>query len=232
MILDKLTSFSTGYERLEYVYSLAFDADMREGFVAYSRYHMLCDEIARSTGCNTRHVCGVFAALSPNNDYIGNMRDTRTVCRAWLQEAKISDFKVSTYGQNKRKAWDIIHGIEPLELIVAKKTRNFFINVSEPKSSGAVTIDGHMANMWRGEKRPLQTRNKAKRAVAVTEKAYDEIANDVRALAHFTHLLPNQLQATLWLTWRRLHGITGTQLSFWDRDVEAAGLGFEKRWDT
>src|SRR3546814_13797099 len=45
-----------------------------------------------------------FAALSPNNDYHGNLRDTDRVLSAARAGQSINDFKVSTYGNKDRKS--------------------------------------------------------------------------------------------------------------------------------
>ncbi len=85
--------------------------------------------LANQCGTTTRIASAVFSALSPNNDYHGNLSDAHALLDAKRKSLTIDDFTVHTYGQNKRKAWRIAHGEEPLDLIVANKTRNFFLNI-------------------------------------------------------------------------------------------------------
>lgn len=194
--------------------------DIEAGLDSYRKYNRIMAAMAARTGVTPRIAAAVFAALSPNNDYHGNLRDAHTLLSAARQGAQIGDFSVSTYGNNKRKAWRIVHGEDPLELIVAKKTRSFFLNIADPNDPEPVTIDGHMYNVWRCQRENLV-------GLRWRTKHYDEIAEGIRNLAGQEGFVPCQLQGILWITWRRIHGIrTTTQLSFWDEDFLAARLGF------
>jgi len=193
--------------------------EIATGGAAYSKYQRLAASIAAKTGHTPRIGAAVFAALSPNNDYHGNLRDTHTLLSAAKAGLAVDGFTVSTYGQNKRKAWRIAHGEDPLDLIVAKKTRNFFLNVDDPSNPVPVTVDGHMYNVWRSKRENLV-------GLRWRIKHYDEIADGIRQVAAECGFVPCQLQAILWITWRRIHGIkTTAQLTFWDEDFSAARLG-------
>lgn len=193
--------------------------DVAVGHAAYARYNRIITLMATQTGATPRTAAAVFSALSPNNDYFGNLRDAHTLLRAAAQGRTLGDFKVSTYGHNKRKAWAIAHGIEPLEVIVAPKTRSFFLNVADPNDPQPVTIDGHMYNIWSNKRQNLV-------GLKWRKSQYEEIAEDVRKLAREQGCVPCQMQAILWHTWRRIHRIkTTAQLSLWDEDLMAAQLG-------
>ncbi len=209
---------------LDRVLDAAHPADVVAGKAAYATYNHITQQMAKQTGATATVAAAVFAALSPNNDYHGNLRDATKLLTMAKAGATIDSFKVSTYGNNKRKAWAIAQGTPPLDLIIANKTRNFFINVNWPNNQHAVTIDGHMTNVWRGKReRLVGLRN-------LTDKGYEEIAQGFRDLARERNLIPNQVQATVWLAWRRLHGILSThQLELWNAEMLAARLGF---WPT
>lgn len=193
--------------------------EVEAGLNSYAKYNRIVSMLAAKTGHTPRIGAAVFSALSPNNDYHGNLRDAHTLMTAAAQGRNIDDFSVSTYGPNKRKAWRIVHGDDPLELIVAKKTRSFFLNIADPSDPEPVTVDGHMYNIWRGQRENLV-------GLRWRNKAYDEIADGVRQLASEHRLVPCQLQGILWITWRRIHHIKpSTQLTFWDEDFAAARLG-------
>lgn len=175
--------------------------------------------MASKTGHAPRVAAAVFSALSPNNDYHGNLGDVHTLLAAATSGTSLDSFSVHTYGHNKRKAWQIAHGADPLELIVAKKTRSFFLNIDNPDNPEPVTVDGHMINIWRCQRQNLV-------GLRASGSLYDTVADGVRALAQEHRMIPCQMQGVLWLTWRRLHGIkTSCQLSFWDEDFMAARLG-------
>lgn len=194
--------------------------EVASGLASYAKYNRIVTAIAAKTGHTPRIGAAVFSALSPNNDYHGNLRDIHTLLSAAKAGLGLNDFSVCTYGPNKRKAWRIAHGEDPMELIVAKKTRSFFLNIDDPTNPEPVTIDGHMYNVWRSKRENLV-------GLRWRHKAYDEIAEGVRELAAEFKWVPCQMQGVLWQTWRRIHHIKPTtQLTFWDEDLLAARLGF------
>ena len=194
--------------------------DYTIGLDAFPKYNRIMARLAEYCHTSPKIAAAVFSALSPNNDYHGNLRDANTLLTAAHRGQTLADFTVSTYGQNKRKAWRIAHGEDPLELIVAKKTRSFFLNIHNPNDPFPVTVDGHMVNVWRCKRESLV-------GLRFPHRLYDEIANGVRELAEQNKLVPCQVQSIVWMTWRRLHGIkTTTQTEFWDADMIAARLGY------
>lgn len=209
------------------VWEQATAKDKASAMESYPKYQALTSKIAHKHGFNGIVGAAVFAALSPNNDYWGNLRDVDRLLAAAAAGKGIQDFTVSTYGNNKRKAWDIAKGGDPDALIVALKTRNFFHNVKDPYDPDWVTIDGHMFNVFHGVRRPIQSKNNKDRVVKVSKWDYLEIAAAVTSFAENHEMIPCQMQAVLWVTWRRIHGIrTPPQQELWDRDFYAAGLGF------
>lgn len=157
---------------------------------------------------------GAFCALSPNNDESGNYRDLVTVIAASHKRMQFEDFSVSTWAPNKLKAWRILrYGESPLKVLGGDKVRSFYRNILNPLDPVPVTIDGHCYNIYRGERRPLVSRRKTqtgevKISPAVDEGlTYKEVARAYRSAAMSLEILPNQLQATVWHTWKRIHNI-------------------------
>ena len=214
-------------DNFQKVYDQATERDRQIAIGSYLKYHRLTAAIAAKHGFTSTVGAAIFAALSPNNDYWGNLRDADKLLAAARAWKGLEDFTVSTYGPNKRKAWAIAQGGAPDDLIIALKTRNFFHNVDDPTDPNWVTIDGHMFNVFHGVRRPIQSKNNKNRVVKVSRSAYIEIASAVRTFAENYELLPCAMQGILWMTWRRLHNIrTSPQLDLWDRDYLAASLGF------
>lgn len=210
-----------GIDNLKSVYGKATPEDMRVALDSYFKYNRLVTAMAAKHGFSPRIGAALFAALSPNNDYHGNLRDAERMLRAAAASESIDSFNVSTYGHNKRKAWAIVQGAEPLDLIVAKKTRSFFLNISNPLDPVPVTVDGHMLNCWRNQRVNLV-------GLKSSPRDYDEVADGVRKLACDVGLIASQTQGVLWITWRRLHAIhTPAQRELWDADFRAAGLGWK-----
>lgn len=215
------------FENLQRVWDAASKRDVEIAIESYPKYQRITTKVAASFGFSPRIGAAVFAALSPNNDYWGNLRDARKLLAAAAAGKGIDDFTVSTYGNNKRKAWAIVKGEDPDALIVALKTRNFFHNIEDPSDPNWVTIDGHMFNVYHGVRRPIQSQNNKDRVVKVTKWDYITISATLKTFAANYSLIPCQMQGVLWMTWRRLHGIhTPKQQELWDRDYHEAGLGF------
>ena len=186
------------------VYRRATLDDTAHGVEWYDRAKRISQAIAKDTGVHINTVIGVMAALSPNNKWDINVRNTLVMCDAWVNGDGIDDFKVSTYGANKRKAWsmlydDLTDDDDILTRLNGQKTRSFYSNI---RGLDEVTIDGHALNIARGVRFNLtddQT-NIGKRLYRELQDAYIRAAKRVG-------VEPHELQAITWTTWRREHGI-------------------------
>ncbi len=207
-------------DNLRSVFEKASSVDLDKGMCAYSTYNLLTAAIADKYGFSHSIGAAVFSALSPNNDYHGNLRDVDRMLKGVKEGKHWMDIKVSTYTQNKVKAWEIANGANPLDLIRAPKTRNFYLNVSNPTDFHPVTIDGHMLCAWRGKRTVLDD-------AKMNPKLYEIVADDFRALAQELRLITNQVQGVVWITWRKIHQVkTSMQTEMWDEERLAARLGY------
>lgn len=226
-IID-LRAMKNGIARFKWVLSQAIPHDIQQGTEAFDRYHRLLSMVAQETGHSIAAACGVFSALSPNNGYLGNVRDAARLLRAHQLGRTLDQFTVQTYGNNKRKAWAIAGGADPLAQITADKTRNFYLNLLDPSDPYPVTIDGHIFNIWNGTKKPLKSRDPLQRIERIAGRLYQEVAHDLRQVANRKKQPANRVQGILWFAWRRMHGVIAPQAEIWDLDIEKAGLGFLK----
>lgn len=216
------------HSNLKQVLLQANQSDWALGRHSWTRYNKILKDLSQMHGFALSTACGVFSALSPNNDYHGNLRDTATVLAAVKKGLDPAAYKVTTYHTNKRKAHRIATGGDPEQLIVAPKTRNFYFNLLDPYDKRPVTIDGHIYNAWTGTRINLNTA-----AVRFKVSLYETIADDIRALAEEQdHDTPNVIQATIWHCWKRLHNIRyEQQIPLWANDVMICGLGFAPEVD-
>lgn len=88
-----------------------------------------------------------------------------------------------------------------LEQAKGPKIRSFYFNIMEPSNPEFVTVDGHISALWQGKALTM------KRAIIRSRRQYDEIATALKTLAQSLGMIPNQLQATLWFTRKRVLGI-------------------------
>lgn len=194
-------------ENILSVYAKVDRIDMEEGMQAYLRYHESLKYYARTYGILMPNVIGAFAALSPNNDYIGNLRSLVTLLQGMCSGARVDHCTVSTYKACRARAWRFLQGEDFLAATKGKKTRNFYLNILNPFDPDPITIDGHMACVWIGKRMTM-------RDVVRSRFKYDLVASDFRKAADGLDLLPNQLQAMLWFTWKRINRVlySGDQL--------------------
>lgn len=195
-------------------------ADLRaEALQSYFRYNSILKQLASRYGASVETAAAVFSALSPNNDYIGNLRDAATVLKyAQYTGCHPDDFKVSTYDQNKKKAWRIATretspGME-FEKRTSLKTFNFFVNCWQPEFRDFVTIDGHMYWAWAGRRGVVKTRSVTRAEDAppsIGPTLYKLLSDAVKFVAHERGVIPNQAQAVIWQWWRVKHNILGTR---------------------
>lgn len=186
------------------VYRRATTDDVTSGVEWYDRAKRMAEWIAQELDLPVNTVIGVMAALSPNNRWERNCKDTDTMCRAFVAGDCLSDFKVSCYNTMKAKAWSILvdeltDDEDILTRLNGQKIRSFYSNI---RGLDEVTIDGHALNIALGVRQGLTTdaTNMGKRQYKELQLAYVKAAKRVK-------VQPHVLQAITWTTWKREHGI-------------------------
>lgn len=174
--------------------------DREEGMLAYPRYHDSLAVYARHYELPLASVVGAFAALSPNNDYLGTLRSLVTLLDGQRDGVPVEALTISTYNACRDRAWDYLHGSDFLTMTAGKKTRAFFRNIMDPSDPEPVTIDGHMVGVSIGQRMNMK-------AIVRTGFDYDAIAAEFRDVAGQVGVVPCQLQAVIWFTWKRIHNV-------------------------
>lgn len=173
--------------------------DWREGLEAYTNYHYMMRALADYYAYPLSTVAAVFAALSPNNDYMKNLRSAVTLLKGHREGAPVERLTVTSYRACKLRAWRVLEGEDFLSFTKGPKTRNFYECIMNPRHPSAITIDGHMVNIFKNERRSM---------VELGSKFnYDVLAHEYRIVAFSEFILPSQLQAILWFTWKRINKI-------------------------
>ncbi|MER9706047.1 hypothetical protein NKJ10_17630 [Mesorhizobium sp. M0204] len=181
---------------------LAADAtDRAEGARAYARYHGLMGRIADRYGTDLARVVGGFVALSPNSDYVGNVRSLISVLDGIRDGRPCHDITVSTYKHCRNRAYAYLTGKEDF-MTHAKglKTRAFYMNVLDPTDPDYVTVDGHIYGAWVGQ-------NLTMKKALVSPRKYRVVEADLKLLAAVLGKIPNEVQATIWFARKRVLGI-------------------------
>ena len=186
------------------VYRRATPEDHADGLEWYDRAKRHAKAISTKYFIHTHTVIGVMAALSPNNRWERNVKDTKRMCQAWVNGEDLTDFKVSCYNTMKAKAWSILEDDltdddDILTRLNGQKIRSFYSNI---RGLDEVTIDGHAYNIALGIRQGL-TSDKTN----MGKKLYREMQSAYVKAAKRVGVKPHELQAITWTTWKREWGI-------------------------
>jgi hypothetical protein len=201
----------------------ATDGDRAVGYGWYARARDLAEKLATDWGTGVggtredavRKAAGVIAALSPR--------------LAWRKNVEYAELAYMTYGQilngtlgamfgeacfagsiptlnaNARKAYRILNGEDPEDVLGGPKVRAFYFTIVNPQDPRAVVVDRHAIDITFG-----QVLNDQARGLALGRKgAYDKVSELYRRAARIISAelgevwTPAQVQATTWTYWRR-----------------------------
>jgi len=136
-------------------------------------------------------VCGIIAALSP----LKSWEENKKIAISFLKGDKVKHTKTMA-----GKAYAISKSDGQIDTIVGilngLKITSFFLNIYNPKTSQAVTIDRHAISIAVGQ---IMTDN-----FSMTHKQYSFFQNAYRVAAEMRDVRPLQMQAVTWVTWRMM----------------------------
>lgn len=207
-------------------FRLATDGDRAIGHGWYARARDLAESLAFTYDdgsdweTRVRKAAGVIAALSPRLAWRKNVEYARL---AYMVHADIVARKnpllpqrgevteaffagmIPTLNANARKAFRILDGGDPDEVLGGPKVRAFYFTITNPTDPRAVVVDRHAIDIAFGE-----VLNDQSRGVALGRKgAYDAVSALYRKAAVIISRelgevwTPAQVQATTWTYWRR-----------------------------
>ena len=163
--------------------------DSGQGERWYLEANELCAELSERFGRPLETVAGILAALSPGCSWERNQALAATMLAT-------GDCNHS-YGDPIRKGRRILEGEPPLTVLKGDKVRNFFACITDPGHPGAVVIDRHAYDIVVG-----QPTSDHERKALLRQGSYDRIAGAYRRVADRAGILPSQVQALTWVSWR------------------------------
>jgi hypothetical protein len=196
------TAEEIGAANLAAMFALADGDDLAEARLSYGRYHQVMRDLAELYGFPVERAAAAFCALSPNNDYVGNLRSVVSLLYGVRHGWPLDEIQCSTYRHCLARAHDYVTGAAGfLAETEGRKIRSFYRNILNPDDPRYVTVDGHVCAAWRGERLTM------KEALVKGDREYDRIEGAVMALACRAGMLPNQYQAAIWFTRKRVFNI-------------------------
>ena len=185
------------------VYRRSTPADMAEGMAWYIDAHKYA---RRAGGGRAEHVArnaGIIAALSPMNEWKNNKRKAAEFIslRGRVIAVKGQPNGIGL-GDNVNKARRIYNGEDPLDVLKGDKVRAFYRTILDPFGDIEPVIDRHAFDIAVGKRTDNKTRSALQR-----KGVYETFADIYREAARQANIGAAEMQATTWVTWKRIHGI-------------------------
>lgn len=183
----------------------ASDQEIIDGMDFYPGAYGLCRLLGRAHNLSTSHIAGIYAALSPLNEWDTNVANILDVLRDW------SSATVNTTDINLHKALAIRCGKHPLDVLSGRKVRAFYSAIADPDDRQSIPVDRHLICLALGRK---ITSNQILRSFASNHDLYSKIESAYLALGR-REGLGNRLASIAWFVQRR---IANNQQPFFHHD--------------
>lgn len=184
------------------MYEQALPEEMEQGRTWYADALRIATRIADHTRkakdvptLDVYQVVGIMAALSPSTDWDRNVQ--------LAQDMAMTGDCAHAYGEAIVKARRIREGERPVDVLGGRKVRNFYSSIILALCpSGHVVVDRHAHAIALGVNQPLG--DWAAKALDAPGR-YQIVAAAYRAAARALDIPVSEVQATTWLTFRRLY---------------------------
>lgn len=137
----------------------------------------------------------VIAALSPQQSWAKNQEYAAIMVSHYAKGGTLATLEgVGQTGANIAKAWAVLNGGDPLDVLGGDKVRSFYANILSGGHDDAVTVDRHAVSAYY---LPGDETFKS-----LTPKRYAMVAQAYRDAAAVLGVTPPQMQAICWVAWR------------------------------
>lgn len=185
------------------IFASADNEEMRQGLAWYETAHRQALTLSEITGKPVETCAGVIAVLSPRVEWNLNVRAAKAILMHGSRARHVPG-----YGANRRKAFAVLKG--DYEVIRGPKVGEFWKSILNPTHSEPVIDSQMIAAYWNGkiDKEGITW-------VAGNKGKLEEIKQSVKEIASEHGLNVGQVQAIIWLTFKRLKGPYAQQLKLW-----------------
>lgn len=178
--------------------------EIRRGRTWYRDARKTIKAMADESGVTIEIAAGVVAVLSPMVEWSLNLVEARHFLRKKGRGPQGAGFT-----RNYRKAREVLRG--NLDVIRGPKVSRFFKTLIDPKFNEAVIDTQMIAAFYRGK-----AYRDDFRVVFQSEKRLSPIREAIRTIADERGETVGTIQATIWMTFKRLNGPYAMQLKIWD----------------
>lgn len=176
--------------RLERALETAPPEAWNQGLDWYEEANRWCRRVGSAHDLPATRVAGILAALSPNQGWDANVRETLRL----IEERRAAQFPA-----NVSRALRILDGEAPLDVLGGKKVRSFYRNIAY-LDDYHVTVDRHAASILTGI--PSARFADVHKHALERAGAYERAADKYRQVAESLGLRPYQVQAVAWVARR------------------------------
>jgi len=189
--LKKLyNSSSTLIENMRSVHNKCEEEDLMYGKGWYNRANFFSLALSEKYGVSEMKAAGIIAALSPLKEWTLN----KAMAEEFIRTKGVISKHTSMQTMKARKILNQASTVQDVEnYLGGLKTVNFFNNIYNPFSKDHVTVDRHHIYLSLGWD-----------AQSCTTKQYEFIKQNTIILANELNIIPNELQSTLWVCWKRI----------------------------
>lgn len=182
-------------------YLLATTGELKEGLRWYKDANDYCRELAGRFNITLQQAAGIIAVFSPQAGWTENKRyavsfliNPKIILRSLIQVKKAKKILTLTSETDIYNAQTVADA--------AFKTKSFFLNILNPDVATDVTIDRHAIAVC--IQHPDNVYALDASYAKPTKGQYDFFQTCYMKAAAELDILPHQLQAITWLTYRRL----------------------------
>lgn len=177
-------------KNIELVYSRCTSNDLNSGKTWYENAKSFSIYLSKKYEITELQAAGVIAALSPMKSWDVNTR----IAEEFIETNGNTNVHTSVQtGKAKTILTNSVIPEEVEQVLGGLKTTNFFHNIYNPENEEAVTIDRHHLNVCY-----------AKDVTTCTNKQYEFLKKNTIIFAKRVNMIPSELQATLWVCWKRI----------------------------
>jgi hypothetical protein len=172
------------------VHNKCVEEDLMYGKGWYNRANFFSLALSEKYGVSEMKTAGIIAALSPLKEWTLN----KAMAEEFIRTKGVISKHTSTQTMKARKILNQASTVQDVESYLGGlKTVNFFNNIYNPFSKDHVTVDRHHIYLSLGWD-----------AQSCTTKQYEFIKQNTIILANELNIIPNELQSTLWVCWKRI----------------------------
>jgi len=189
--LKKLYNSSSALiENMRSVHNKCVEEDLMYGKGWYNRANFFSLALSEKYGVSEMKAAGIIAALSPLKEWTLN----KAMAEEFIRTKGVISKHTSMQTMKARKILNQASTVQDVEnYLGGLKTVNFFNNIYNPFSKEHVTVDRHHIYLSLGWD-----------AQSCTTKQYEFIKQNTIILANELNIIPNELQSTLWVCWKRI----------------------------